>query len=79
VFVVQAANLFRRMTLSNRFPPLSQMTQSNLQALKPVLPGMSLTQLQQLPRDALRSSRAQLAHVHFGESQVGLQTAALFI
>ncbi|XP_076449177.1 LOW QUALITY PROTEIN: uncharacterized protein LOC143285663 [Babylonia areolata] len=64
-----AANLFRRMSQSQSFPALSQFSRQDIQRMRTVLPGMSLSQIQQLPRDTIREALEDLRDVDFGESQ----------
>ncbi|KAK7502483.1 hypothetical protein BaRGS_00006436 [Batillaria attramentaria] len=64
-----AANLFRRVSQSSKFPKLAEFNALDIQKVKAAMPGMGLSQLQQLPREAVRQAMDALRDLDFGESQ----------
>ena len=66
----QASSLFRRLSQAQSFPALDQFTRPDIQRLRGVMSGMSLSQLTQLPRGVIREAVQDLKDVDFGESQV---------
>ncbi|XP_025103196.1 uncharacterized protein LOC112569580 isoform X2 [Pomacea canaliculata] len=64
-----AAILLRRMSQSPKFPSLTQVTVPEMVRLKAVLPGLTPTQLQQLPRQVVKDALDTLKDLDFGESQ----------
>ena len=68
--VLQASSLFRRLSQSQSFPALNRFTRLDVQRLRGVLPGISLSQLTQLPRAVIREAVDDLKDLYFGESQV---------
>lgn len=71
------------MSQSPKFPSLTQVTVPEMVRLKAVLPGLTPTQLQQLPRQVVKDALDTLKDLDFGESQVmsvvAAENLALFI